>query len=106
MEKVVKDKRVKTPYLGTGKYSDGHIESYLGFIESNDYTTSCSHYRRTDEDFKHCPESATDIKMRDDFLTNLFQGTDDALYRPFSYCWGFEDDALIDPYYKNKNQRL
>ena len=107
MEKVVKDKRIKTPYLDTGKYFDGRIEkNYLGFIESNDYTTSYNEQRHTDENFKHQPETATDIKMRDDFLTNLLQSTDDALYRPFSYCWSFEDDAFIDPYYKNKNQRL
>lgn len=106
MEKVVKDKRVRTPYLDTGKCFDGRIVSYLGFIECNDYTTSCSHYRRTDDDFKYSPESATDIKMRDDFITKLLHSTDDALYRPFSYCYSFEDDAFIDPYYKNKNQRL
>ncbi len=106
MEKVVKDKRVKTLYLDTGKYDDGHINNYLGFIESNDYTTSCSHYRRTDEDFKHCTESATDIKLRDDFLTKLLQSTHDALYRPFLYRYSFEDESFIDPYYKNKNLRL
>jgi len=107
MEKVVKDKRVKTPYLDTGKYSDGHIvKNYLGFIESNDYTTSYNEQRHTDEDFKHQPETATDIKMRDDFLNMLLQYDEDALYRPFLYCWSIEDTSLIDPHYKNKNQRL
>ena len=100
------EKRVKTPYLDTGKYFDGRIENYLGFVESNDYTTAYSDNRHTDEDFKHHQETVLDIRMRDDFITALLQGCDDALFSPFSYCWGYEDDAFIDPYYKNKNQRL
>lgn len=105
--KVVKDKRVRTPYLNTGKRFDGHIvKNYLGFVESNDFTTSYNEQRHTDEDFIHHLETTTDIKMKDEFLNSLLQYDDDAIYRPFLYGWSLEDDVFIDPYYKNKNQRL